>query len=462
MTFIVWVLALFSYLPVLKLGLDLSDQLGAPLFLISLLILVFSWALSGPATAAILSVLSVLLAFYFSLSAKEPAIFLQLVITAFLFILMSYYLYKIQNKTNDKKISREKLAEEIYLAQEEIQKKAVLKKALEEKISRILDLQRFSKELKGEAGLHDVARRIVKEAHDVLEKADECALYLVNEAKQELSLIASTRSKGEVVKEKEGSIFDRWTMKRSQPIMIEDTQNDFRFPKETAPDGERLRSICVSPLITENRVLGVVRASSSKPGVFTADDLRLLDIFSGLGAVTIRNILLYEKMEELAIRDSLTGLYLNRYFQERLAEEIRRAQFNKVFFSVILLDIDYFKRYNDEYGHPAGDLVLKHIAGILLKCLDPGDLVARYGGEEFVVFLPNKDKKEAAKVAEKIRSEIDKNKFFVRRAEHHVTASLGVTTFPQGGRTKDELIWTADKNLYAAKASGRNRVCSNI
>jgi diguanylate cyclase (GGDEF)-like protein len=221
-----------------------------------------------------------------------------------------------------------------------------------------------------------------------------------------------------------------------------------------------LRSLCASPLVTENKVLGVVRVNSSRAGTFNADDLRLLDVISGLGAVTLRNLLLYAKMEELAIRDSLTGLYVNRYFQERLAEEISRAFLDKTSFSLILLDIDYFKKYNDEYGHSAGDLVLRNISTLISHCVEPSDIVARYGGEEFIVLLPNRKKKEAALFAEKIRSEIEKNRFMLRRAEGRVTASLGVATFPDEGRTKEEIIWAVDKKMYKAKSQGRNQVVS--
>ncbi|HXV18497.1 MAG TPA: diguanylate cyclase [Candidatus Omnitrophota bacterium] len=460
--FALWFFVVISYLPVLRLELNLTDQTIAPYFFLSYLILVFSWALSGPIAAAVLSILAAMTALYLSLSAKEPVMFLQALLYGALFLFMVSYLHRVQDETNDRKISREKLAEEVHLTTEEIQKKIELKKALEEKIDRLLDLQRFAKDLKQTDELHGVAQKVVDEAYSVLGKADECALYLVNESKQGLSLVASTRHGGEGVRQKEGTLFDQWVMRRSQAIMIEDTQNDFRFPKETVAGQANLRSVCVSPMLSENKVLGVLRASSNAPDRFNADDLRLLDIFSSLGSVTLKNILLYEKMEELAIRDSLTGLYLNRHFQERLAEEVQRAHFNRARFALILLDIDYFKRFNDEYGHAAGDIVLRNIAAIILKCVERHvDLVARYGGEEIAILLPGKTRKDALVTAEKIRREVESAKFAVRRVETKVTVSMGVAEFPEGGRTKEELLWKVDKNLYEAKSQGRNRVCGD-
>ncbi len=459
--FILWAAAFFAYLPILQLGLLLSDQWIASQLFISCLILVFAWVFSGAVTAAVLTICSSVILLYLTLSTKEPALFLQIVIYAALFLWMVFYLHRLEKKTNDKRILNEKLAEDITLAEEEFSKKEALKKALNRKILRLTGLQQFTQELKGLPRVDEAAQMIVKEVHEVLGKAGECVLYLVNPEKEALSMVAGVTRGGGVIKEKEGSIFDQWVMKKSQAIAIEDTQNDFRFPSEARADSKRLRSLCASPLITEKKVFGVLRVSADEAGVFNSEDLRVLDIFSSLGAVNLRNILLYQKMGELAIRDGLTGLYLNRYFQERLAEEVQRAEFHKAKFSVILLDIDFFKRYNDEYGHAAGDIVLKNVASVLLKFLEPMDLVARYGGEEFIVLLPNKKHKDAMAVAERIRAALEKNKFSIRRVEGSVTASFGVTSFPEGGHTKEELIRSADRCLYEAKRSGRNRVCGN-
>jgi len=457
-----WAILIFYELPTLKLDLNLADQVVAPHFFVSFLILVFSWMLSGPVVAVVLTVLSVLMALYLSLSLRDPAFLLQGCLYAVVFFFMVSYLYEAQKQVNNKRIYAEKLNEDLHVVRAEGGKKEALCVALEHKIERLLDLQRFSQNLKGMQELGDIASKIVSEIFAALPRADECVLYLVDENKQELSLVASQKRSLGIVKEKQGSLFDQWVMKRCRPIMIEDTLNDFRFSAEAKEDEVALRSLCASPLMTENKVLGVVRASAIDPGIFSSDDLRLIDIIAGLGSVMLRNVLLYEKTEELAIRDSLTGLYLNRYFLERMSEEITRTNLNKTAFSVILLDIDHFKRYNDEYGHSAGDIVLKSIASILLKNLDSGDLAARYGGEELIVLMPNKGKHEALLVAERIRQDIETHRFVLRRQDSRVTASLGVATFPASGRSREQLIRTVDKNLYEAKNLGRNRVCGTL
>ena len=400
--------------------------------------------------------------FYLCLATKEPSYFLQIFFYGLLFLFIVSFLYEVQKKLNNRRLVHEKLLEDTLLSREDAVKKEELKKALEHKIERFIDLHRFSDMLKDVEDVQDVADRMVTEVLAAFIQAEECVLYLVDPAREQLWLAASRRRDGGVIREKQGSIFDQWVVRRSRPVMVEDSGNDFRFGVEKGAQEENLRSIAASPLMTENKVLGVLRVSSQRPHQFSPDDLRLLDIISDLGAGLLRNRLLYQKMEELAIHDSLTGLYLHRFFQSRLEEEIRRTQINHKIFSVIILDIDFFKRYNDEYGHSAGDLVLKHISGVLQGCVSPVDLVARYGGEEFLVLLPNKTKPEAMLVAEKIRADVEKNRFYLRRVESRVTVSLGVVSYSEAGFTKDEIIRTADQNLYEAKRTGRNRVCGNI
>ncbi len=462
LAYLVWIGVVFSYSPVWKLDLALLNPLIASHIFISYFILVLALALSGPVTAAILGIFSSAVALYLGLGMKEPALFLQPLIYAVLFFILLSYLQAREKEISDKGILKEKLIEDIHMAKAELLRKEQLKIALEKKIDRFLDLHQFTGELKSKKELHEAAESIVQEVRRSLAKAEECVLYLVDEAQEALSLVASSGSQEKVVKEKEGGIFDQWVMKKSQGLMIEDAQNDFRFSAGMRPPLDRIRSVALSPLMTENKVLGVLRVSAGQPSMFNADDLRLLDIFSSLAAVNLRNILLYEKMEELAIRDSLTGLYLNRYFQQRFSEEVQRAYTRELYFSLVLLDLDHFKRINDEYGHTAGDIVLKNVAAILLRCVGAMDLVARYGGEEFAVLLPNKNKTEALGVAEKMRTEMEKSRFLFRRVEGYVTISIGVAAFPEGGRSKEELLRRADKNLYEAKRRGRNQVCGNI
>jgi len=460
--YLLWLAALVAYFPVLRLGLYLSDQFIAGHFFISHLILVFAWALSGPVVAAVLSVLSAIVSIYLGLGVKEPAFFLQAPLYSALFFSTALYLQAVQQTAKDKQIDRDRALEDLTLTQKESQRQERLGLALRAKIERFLDLQHFAEELKSCEDLPAAGDLIAREASKLLARADECLLYLVDEEHQELSLLfASPQGPALAARQRRGDVLDQWVMKRAQAVMIEDTRNDFRFAVGAPSGAPAWRSACSSPLVIENKVLGVIRANALEPGRFTADDLRLLDIFASFGAVTLRNILLFRTAEELATRDSLTGLFVKRFFRERLEAELERAANERGRFSVILLDIDHFKRYNDEYGHSAGDLVLRNVAAAVQKNLEPGDVAARYGGEEFVLLLPSRPKAEAVAFAERLRGEIESSAFVLRRVEKRVTASFGVAGFPTDGRTADGVLRAADKNLYEAKSAGRNRVCAS-
>jgi diguanylate cyclase (GGDEF)-like protein len=161
-----------------------------------------------------------------------------------------------------------------------------------------------------------------------------------------------------------------------------------------------------------------------------------------------------EELERLSTSDALTGLYNRRYLTQRLSEELVRSYRHKGSFSVLMADVDEFKMYNDAFGHPAGDEVLKKVATILLGSTRSVDCTARYGGEEFAVLLTGTRGDVAADVAERIRARVEAQEFAGRK----ITLSIGIAEFPDNGQTADEVISSADEALYAAKRNGRNRV----
>jgi diguanylate cyclase (GGDEF)-like protein len=160
-----------------------------------------------------------------------------------------------------------------------------------------------------------------------------------------------------------------------------------------------------------------------------------------------------DRLQSLAMQDGLTGLFNHRAFQEALARDVRRCEREHGTLSLILLDIDHFKLYNDSFGHPAGDQLLKQFSQVLLQCSRESDLVARYGGEEFVTILSGTGVEGATLAAERIRSAVENAAWPHRK----VTASLGVATFDSDGMSPADIIAAADKALYASKAAGRNR-----
>jgi diguanylate cyclase (GGDEF)-like protein len=166
----------------------------------------------------------------------------------------------------------------------------------------------------------------------------------------------------------------------------------------------------------------------------------------------------YWQLEQMAFRDQLTGLRNFRFFSNRLPEELQRAKRYRHQLSLIMVDIDHFKKFNDTHGHQAGNVALNHLAGILSHTVRETDIVARYGGEEFALILPETTKRLAHEMAARVRASVEASRVVLGENHHRITISLGVATFPRDCSTSEALTDCADKALYASKQAGRNRV----
>jgi diguanylate cyclase (GGDEF)-like protein len=167
----------------------------------------------------------------------------------------------------------------------------------------------------------------------------------------------------------------------------------------------------------------------------------------------------YFQLEQMAYFDQLTGLHNFRFFSTRFEEELRRARRYRHQLSLLMLDIDHFKNFNDTHGHPGGNVALRHLAALLKETARETDIVCRYGGEEFSVILPETTKRLAIEMAARIRSNIEASPVALEDGSHHrITVSLGVATFPRDAWSLEAMIEGADAALYLSKKSGRNRV----
>jgi len=229
-----------------------------------------------------------------------------------------------------------------------------------------------------------------------------------------------------------------------------------------------LRSMIVVPLRYNGKVVGVLKVISSQIQAFDADDITTLELIAGLLSATLSDAISADelhttnleladansKLEKLATTDGLTGLRNHRNFQEVLADEFERARRYKKPLSVILLDVDDFKKFNDSFGHPAGDAVLKRVAEILLNQARRSDQVARYGGEEFAIVLPETDIQGAQIIAERILHAIAGDAWQHRR----ITVSMGISSLSNAFTNIASMVEAADKALYMSKENGRNQV----
>jgi len=219
--------------------------------------------------------------------------------------------------------------------------------------------------------------------------------------------------------------------------------------------GEARSEICV-PLIFFGEKLGVLCLNSTRAGSFQDDDTQALESVADICAASIRNAQYFEQARQLAYLDGLTSIFNRRFFELRILEELERSQRYNTTLSIIMLDIDQFKRLNDEFNHLLGDEVLRQVAVIMMQQMRKGDVVCRYGGEEFAVILPQTSGENAMEAAEKLRRAVES--FHFPGVPRPVTISAGVANCPQFGRNRDELVAAADAALYVAKQGGRNRV----
>jgi len=218
------------------------------------------------------------------------------------------------------------------------------------------------------------------------------------------------------------------------------------------------KSLLVLPLLVADEAIGTMALASRTEKRFSKDVREMLAVIANQVAVSLQNGFLYKKMETMATTDGLTGLTNHRSFQERFEDLLQRAQRHNHKVALLLCDVDFFKKVNDNHGHPVGDEVLRRVARVLQEVPRKIDIPARYGGEECAVILDNVDVVQAKAVAERIRIEISKVVVETEKGPLSVTESIGVTVFPEDGRDRATLIERADLALYHAKHTGRNRV----
>jgi diguanylate cyclase (GGDEF)-like protein len=232
----------------------------------------------------------------------------------------------------------------------------------------------------------------------------------------------------------------------------------YRFaPNE--PRYQELRSIIALPILgEEERGIGLLSVESDIPNQFNGEFEQIASTLVENASVAITRALLYQRMERLASTDGLTGLNNHRSFQEQLAMEHERSRRYSRSFGLLLMDIDHFKSFNDTYGHPVGDLVLKEIASCIRKSIRVNDIPARYGGEEFTVILPESGEQGTLTTAERIRRTVELCVIRSGNQDLRVSISIGCACFPTQTQDKSELIKCADTALYYSKEHGRNRI----
>jgi diguanylate cyclase (GGDEF)-like protein len=258
--------------------------------------------------------------------------------------------------------------------------------------------------------------------------------------------------------EGDGSHLLSWVLKSGRPLWRNDVTTELRFA-ESLP-GRQSGSDMVIPLKVRGELMGALRVSCVRRHAFEPEDFDVLQRCSDVLSVAVETQRLLLHTRRMAETDGVTGVFNHRYFIAALRQEIERARRLERPMALLMADIDHFKRFNDSYGHQAGDEVLRQVAQCLSRTLRRSDVVCRYGGEEFAAILQDVDLGIALEVADKVRAEVERGRFQVSAMPRplEVTVSLGVSAYPEDARTPAELVACADQGLYQAKRGGRNRV----
>lgn len=248
----------------------------------------------------------------------------------------------------------------------------------------------------------------------------------------------------------------QWVASHKRACVEPDLSKNRRFWTGEHHLKQGIHSIIYLPLVTKNEAIGGLIIGSQRPNAYNPEQVRLLERLASQIAVPIENSRLYAKAEQRARVDELTNLFNRRHFDEHLKQEIERHSRYSGMLSLILLDLDFFKAYNDKHGHMNGDKVLARIGQTISKSIRSTDLAFRYGGDEFAILLPQSPSNDAFIVAERIRARIAHE---MQTEQPKITASLGLASWPSDGITPDEILTAADRALYYAKQTGGNRTC---
>jgi len=352
--------------------------------------------------------------------------------------------------------------EKIELLQDHNRELEVENRTLQEKVAELHTFLNLSKTLSATLNMEELFRLALHLIGRSLH-VDAYSLMLLDEAGERLVVKAAfglPEDGGPDLALRLGEGISGLVAQTGQAMLVPDASAESRFLEQECFPQQHGSFICVPLRIKGREVIGVLNAQKPEPHGFSLGDMDLFQAVANQVAAALENAQLYQRTKELSARDDLTGLFNRRHFFDNLEKEIQRARRYRRVFSLLMLDLDDFKGYNDTHGHLRGDEALKEVARLLLANSRRADVVGRFGGEEFVVLLPEINKQGAAVVAEKMRAAVEQYSFFGREIQPggRLTVTLGLVTYPVDSEDGLELVDLADRALYAGKQQGGNRV----
>jgi len=364
----------------------------------------------------------------------------------------------------DQSLETEKVKEKAIESRVYFNNLDLKKKALDFQINRYSLLRNYITKINLSFSTEKLFDQILNILFESLPNADIYSLSMLNpKGKLVLSSFMVRGNFPNVILQPDKSdVFNDWVMKYRSPLLVHNNHADYRFQGIETQNSTFYRhsqSLISSPLISDNKPMGLLRVDSTKTHSFHMNDFRLLVILANISALSLKNAELFKQTQKLSITDGLTELYLPHFMYDHLNQWINKPTVSetKEQLSILMMDLDFFKNINDTYGHVIGDHILIQTAKIIGQHCPSSALPVRYGGEEFALVLPNTPKTEAVQVAERIRQSIQETDLMPRRKTLKMTISIGVATYPEDAKKSQSLVAKADKRLYQAKKSGRNR-----
>lgn len=326
-------------------------------------------------------------------------------------------------------------------------------------VKELLDLLRVAKLVVSTLDLDQVLEAILKSAMRLTgTSAGSIALY--HKETHELEMHAHRGFSKDFIgnarwKVRPGGLTDK-ILQSDKPTVITDTAKKEFFTNPIAIS-EGIKSMICVPLVFKGDIIGILYVDDFTPKRFRKSDTGLLSILSSFAAMSIVHAKLHARARKMAMTDGLTGLFNRRHLQLQLVNELSRAARYKEVFSLMMLDIDNFKKINDTHGHAFGDKVLQKLSKILKSSIRESDTVSRYGGEEFTIILPRVESEQAAILANRLRKEIKLKSATLMKGKGSLTVSIGISSFPKDSQKKLDLIKQADNALYEAKRRGKDQ-----
>lgn len=303
-----------------------------------------------------------------------------------------------------------------------------------------------------------VCDQIVKKVYNMTD-CNGCAIILIEEGEP---VLKSAYGFGQRLEDHgfAGSPIIKYVLKNKKNIIIGDAKNSLF--SNSLPFYDEPSSIICMPIFVKGKMSGMIYIDSGKIDAFTSSHEYFLNILAYMISVSVERSLNYEKIKRLTITDELTKVFNRRKFEIDLADETNKAARYVRNLSLLMIDIDHFKKFNDDYGHQTGDRVLNSVGLYLSNNKRVTDKIYRYGGEEFAVLCSETDKESAIIFANRLCRGISETGFDINGANKRVNISVGVGNFPFDAFDKERLLEFADKALYRAKHMGRNRVVSDL